>query len=94
MGDFKVWLVWVDDNGSYERDSDIIDAFETKAQAYAHRARLERMLAAAKRRVDRYLATEGAEPPVHRGRVGKLVSRFGINARVWVHPLAVKRGVR
>lgn len=91
-GKFTVWLVWVDDNGSYEPDSDIIDAFETEAQAYARKERLEKMLAAAKRRSERYLSAEGTEPPKHHGVVGELVSRFGVNARVWVHPLPVTRG--
>lgn len=46
----------------------------------------------AKSRNKHYLSTEGAEPPKHHGVVGELVSRFGVNARVWVHPLAITRG--
>lgn len=93
-GKFKVWIVWAEDSpDSYERQHGIVDAFETKAQAYARKERLEKMLAAAKRRVERYLSAEGTEPPKHHGVVGELVSRFGVNARVWVHPLPVTRAV-
>lgn len=92
VGTFKVWLVWAETSeGEYERRHGIVDAFETKAQAYARKERIEKMLTSAKRRVDRYLATEGAEPPKHHGVVGQLVTDYGVNARVWVHPLAVAR---
>ncbi|HRE87499.1 MAG TPA: hypothetical protein PK095_00040 [Myxococcota bacterium] len=94
-GKLKVWLVWAETSVSeYERQHGIVEAFETRAQAYARKERLERKLASAKRRVERYLEGEATEPPKHHGAIGKIVADYGVNARVWVHPLAVTRGTR
>lgn len=96
MGTFTIYAIWARwHDTSYEQDTDIVAAFETKAQAYARMQRLQKMVGAYERRVQRWhdSGLEGPEPQAQ-GPVKGIVKRFGQRAVLYVAPLKVTRGVK